>query len=148
MADFSQSVQTRSGNSDTRRGPRLVRRDPRDSYRRLAEEYAAAEEVITSLKMSEQEAWALANAARSSTRELIAVLSHELRAQLQAIFGYTELLEEGVHGDLNPDQLTDVNRIQQSQYQILELLNSVLMRVRTERLAGPVRTAGEGSASS
>lgn len=91
--------------------------------------------------MSEQEAWALANAARSSAQELVAILSHELRAQLQASFGYAEMLEGGVHGNLNPDQLIDVNRIQQSQHQILDLLNSVLMRIRAERLAAPVPTA-------
>lgn len=88
--------------------------------------------------MSEQEAWALADAARSSTRDLISLLSHELRTPLQAIFGYTELLEEGIHGKLNADQLTDVNRIQESQHLLLDLLNSVLLRVRTERLAAPV----------
>lgn len=115
-----------------------MRRDPHDSYRQLAEDYAAAEEVISSLKMSEQEAWALAKAARSSARELVAILSHELRDPLQSMFGYAELLQEGIHGDLNPDQLIDVNRIQESQHQLLELLNSVLMRVRTERLAAPV----------
>ena len=87
--------------------------------------------------MSEQEAWALANAARTSTREIISVLSHELRTPLQAIFGYAELLEEGIHGKLNADQLSDVSRIQQSQHQLLDMLNGVLSRVRTERLAAP-----------
>ena len=87
--------------------------------------------------MREQEAWALADAARTSTRELISILSHELRTPLQAIFGYSELLEEGIHGKLNADQLTDVNRIQESQHLLLDLLNAVLMRVRTERLAAP-----------
>ncbi len=114
-----------------------MHRDPRDSYRALAQELAAAEETIASLAMSEQEAWALADAARASAREIISILSHELRTPLQAIFGYAELLEEGIHGKLNADQLSDVSRIQQSQHQLLNLLNGVLMRVRTERLAAP-----------
>ncbi len=117
----------------------MVRRNPRDSYRALAADLAAAEAMIESLAMSEQEAWALADAARTSTRELISLLSHELRTPLQAIFGYAELLEEGIHGKLNADQLIDVNRIQESQHQLLAMLNGVLMRVRTERLAAPAR---------
>jgi signal transduction histidine kinase len=141
VRDFSPTVQTRSEPPEYPRGPRRVRRDPHDSYRQLAEDYAATEEVIAALKMSEQEAWALANAARASARELVSLLSHELRNPLQAIFGYAELLQEGIHGDLNPDQLIDVNRIQESQHLLLDLLNSVLMRVRTERLASPVRSA-------
>ncbi len=91
--------------------------------------------------MSAQEAWALAETARASTREIISILSHELRTPLQAIFGYAELLEEGIHGELNADQLSDVSRIQQSQHQLLDLLNGVLMRVRTERLA-PQKAGG------
>ncbi len=87
--------------------------------------------------MSAQEAWALANAARASTQEIISMLSHELRTPLQAIFGYAELLEEGIHGELNQDQRTDVSRIQQSQYEVLKLLNRVLLHVRAERLAMP-----------
>jgi len=139
VSDFAPFVQNRSGHPDFQRGPRRVRRDPGDSYRQLAQDYAATEDLIAELKMSEQEAWALANAARSSARELVKLLSHELRNPLQAIFGYAEMLQEGIHGDLNADQLTDVNRIQQSQHQLLDLLNSVLMRVRTDRLAAPTR---------
>jgi Signal transduction histidine kinase len=141
VPNISRSAQTRSDTPEFPRGPRRVRRNPRESYRQLALDYEATEELIAELKMSEQEAWALADAARSSARELVALLSHELRNPLQAIFGYAELLQEGVHGDLNPDQLIDVNRIQESQHQLLQLLNSVLMRVRTERLAAPASSA-------
>lgn len=143
MSNSLSAVQIRTGNPGSRRGPRRVRRDPHDSYRAMANDLAAAEAMISSLAMSEKEAWALADATRSSTLELISLLSHELRTPLQAIFGYTELLEEGIHGKLNQDQMTDVNRIQQSQHQLLNLVNSVLTRVRTERLAAP-RGGGGG----
>ena len=95
--------------------------------------------------MSEHEAWALANAARTSTQEIISMLSHELRTPLQAIFGYAELLEEGIHGELNQDQRTDVSRIQQSQHEVLNLLNRVLLQVRAERLATPQADSGAES---
>lgn len=130
-------TQTRAGVARPPHGPRRVRRNPRESYLALAGDLAAAEEMIDSLEMSEQEAWALANAVRSATSEIISLLSHELRTPLQAIVGYAELLEEGIHGKLNPDQLTDVNRIQESQHQLLALLNAIVMRIRTERLAAP-----------
>jgi signal transduction histidine kinase len=130
-------VQNRPGTARPPRGPRRVRRNPEDALRALASDLADAEEMIDSLTMSEHEAWALADAARKSTREMISILSHELRTPLQAIVGYAELLEEGIHGKLNADQLIDVNRIQESQHMLLDLLNGVLMRVRTERLAGP-----------
>lgn len=137
MTNPQQSPSPRNGTARPPRGPRRVRRNPRDSYRALAEELAAAEDTIEELSMSEQEAWALADAARSSTKEVISMLSHELRTPLQAIFGYAELLEEGIHGELNADQKTDVSRIQQSQHEVLKLLNHVLLRVRAERLASP-----------
>lgn len=77
----------------------------------------------------------MADAARSSARELISLLSHDLRTPMQAIYGYAELLEEGIHGKLNKDQLADVVRIQEGQHQVLALLNRMLMRVKIERLA-------------
>jgi signal transduction histidine kinase len=87
--------------------------------------------------MSEQEAWALANAARTSTKEVLSMLSHDIRTPLQAIYGYAELLEEGIHGDLNENQRTDVSKIQQSQHEVLNLLNRVLVQIRAERLESP-----------
>jgi signal transduction histidine kinase len=101
----------------------------------LARDLAAARQLIVSLTMSEREAFARAEALGAATRELLSLLSHELRTPLQAIFGYTGLLEAGVHGTLNEDQLLDVSRIQESQKELLGMLNTVLQRVRTERLS-------------
>ena len=116
------------------RGPRLVRRNRGESLRFLAHDLAAAHQLIDSLTLSESEAWARAETLGAATRDLLSLLSHELRTPLQAIFGYTELLEAGIHGKLNDDQLLDVSRIQESQRQLLGMLNGVLQRVRTGRL--------------
>jgi signal transduction histidine kinase len=116
------------------RGPRLVCRNRTQSLRFLAHDLAAAHQLINSLTVSESEAWARAEALGAATRDLLSLLSHELRTPLQAIFGYTELLEAGIHGKLNEDQRLDVSRIQESQKALLNLLNAVLQRVRTERL--------------
>jgi signal transduction histidine kinase len=45
---------------------------------------------------------------------------------LQAIFGYTELLEREIHGPLNESQRGDLLRIQQSQQHLLSLINTIL----------------------
>ena len=58
--------------------------------------------------------------------DFLALLSHEFRTPLQAIFGYTELLERQVHGPLNEAQLGDLRRIQQSQQHLLGLINTIL----------------------
>ena len=137
MSNSLSIAPARTGTPHGGRGPRRVRRDPRESFRALARDLAAAHELIDSLALSEREAWALATASRNYPNELIAILSHELRTPLQAIFGYSELLEGGIHGALNDDQRNDVTRIQESQQRLLDLLNSLVARVRMERLAAP-----------
>lgn len=120
-----------------RQAPRLVRRDPQASLRRLADDLAAAHDLIESLEISELEARAKAEAVGEAAHDVLSILSHELRTPLQAIFGYAELLEAGIHGNLNEAQRLDISRIQQSQKQLLMLLDSVMRRVRTERLPPP-----------
>jgi signal transduction histidine kinase len=54
------------------------------------------------------------------------ILSHEFRTPLQAIFGYTELLERELHGPLNDTQHRDLLRIQQCQQDLLDLITATL----------------------
>ena len=58
--------------------------------------------------------------------DFLALLSHEFRTPLQAIFGYTELLEREIHGPLNEAQRRDLMRIQQSQQHLLGLVTTIL----------------------
>jgi len=58
--------------------------------------------------------------------EFLAITAHEFRTPLQAIFGYTELLERQIHGPLNEPQIRDLRRIQQSQQHLLGLINTIL----------------------
>jgi signal transduction histidine kinase len=58
-------------------------------------------------------------------RDRLELLSHQLRTPLQAIFGYTELLEREIHGPLTDAQRRDVRGIQQSQQQLLGLIDSL-----------------------
>ncbi len=62
-------------------------------------------------------------ASRTAQLEL---LSHEFRTPLQAIVGYTELLDREIHGPLNDAQRRDLLRIQQSQQLLLGLITTIL----------------------
>ena len=87
---------------------------------------AAANRVKDELLISERQAREQAETANRVKSEFLAVLSHEFRTPLQAVFGYTELLEREIHGALNEMQRRYVQRIQQSQQHLLGVINTVL----------------------
>jgi signal transduction histidine kinase len=70
--------------------------------------------------------------AHRSRRDFLAVMSHELRTPLNAIAGYAELIELGVHGPINAQQLDAVQRLQRSQRHLLGLINGMLNYARVE----------------
>ena len=87
---------------------------------------AAANRVKDELLLSERQAREHAEAADRVKAEFLTLLSHEFRTPLQAIFGYTELLDRQIHGPLNQAQLRDLHRIQQSQHHMLGLITTIL----------------------
>ena len=86
------------------------------------------DQLIYSERKSREEA-EVANRVKS---DFLALLSHEFRTPLQAIFGYTELLEREIHGPLNDSQRQDLKRIQQSQQHLLGLITTILDFARLE----------------
>jgi signal transduction histidine kinase len=54
------------------------------------------------------------------------LLSHEFRTPLQAIFGYTDLLEREIHGPLTETQRRDLLRIRQCHQHLLDLITASL----------------------
>lgn len=64
--------------------------------------------------------------------EFVANMSHELRTPLNAILGNTEMLQEGIYGDLNQRQHEAIGTIDQSSSHLLELINEVLDLARIE----------------
>ena len=93
---------------------------------------AAANLKKDQLIFSERKAREEAEVANRVKSEFLALLSHEFRTPLQAIFGYTELLEREIHGPLNEAQLRDLKRIQQSQQHLLGLITTILDFARLE----------------
>lgn len=56
----------------------------------------------------------------------LAIMSHELRTPLNSIIGYGELLEDEIVGPLNEVQREHLERIRESGWHLLELINQIL----------------------
>jgi signal transduction histidine kinase len=108
------------GKADPRGAPRRAR----ESSNRFAEEDLRLQnqQLRDALRKAREE---LEDSNRVKS-EFLALLSHEFRTPLQAIFGYTELLEREIHGPLNTAQRRDLMRIQESQQHLLGLVTTIL----------------------
>jgi len=58
--------------------------------------------------------------------EFMSTMSHELRTPLNAIIGFTDLLLEGVYGELNDDQLEFINDIKSSAEHQFDMIKHIL----------------------
>lgn len=93
---------------------------------------AAANRMKDDLLVRERLAREQAEGANRTKSDFLALLSHEFRTPLQAIFGYTEVLEREIHGPLTDAQRSDLRRIQQSQQHMLGLITTILDFSRIE----------------
>jgi signal transduction histidine kinase len=82
-----------------------------------------AENLVLTRERKAREEAEVSNRIKS---DFLALLSHEFRTPLQAIFGYTELLEREIHGPLTEPQRRYLQRIQQSQQLLLGLITTIL----------------------
>jgi PAS domain S-box-containing protein len=62
----------------------------------------------------------------------VSIASHELRAPLNAILGYAEMLKEGVFGSLTGEQSDAVKRVLANTNQMMSLANNLLDQARME----------------
>lgn len=125
----------RLADDDLRLENQQLRKLNRDLERRVAartSQLAAANRLKDELRASERKAREEAETSNRAKSDFLALLSHEFRTPLQAILGYTELLEREIHGPLNDSQRRDVARIQQSEQHLLDLITAVLDLAKLE----------------
>jgi signal transduction histidine kinase len=65
--------------------------------------------------------------ARRAKEDFLANLSHELRTPLSAIIGYSSILTEELERVVDPDQRAALDRIQANSYDLLNLVEGVLL---------------------
>ena len=92
---------------------------------------AAANRLKDELLASARRAREEAEKSNRLKSEFLALLCHEFRTPLQAVFGYTELLDAEIHGGLNESQRRYVHRIKESQQHLLDLIDTILQRADT-----------------
>lgn len=99
--------------------------------RKLAESALQAERASLTQRVEERtRELSVANAelARSSRLkdEFLASMSHELRTPLNAILGMSEAIQEGIYGEVDPDQDKPLRAIVDSGRHLLDLINEIL----------------------
>ena len=62
----------------------------------------------------------------------VSSVSHELRTPITSILGYTEMLEDGVYGELRVEQLDAVRRVAANSTRLLSLINDLLTLSRVQ----------------
>ena len=88
---------------------------------RLVETLAAEREAVERLREVDQ-----------VKDSFVSSVSHELRTPITSILGYTELLEDGVYGELVPEQLDAVRRVSSNSTRLLTLIDDLLTLSRVQ----------------
>ncbi len=109
------------------------RTEERDQYAAKLEELNRNLEQIVEMRTQEL---AIANedlkAASKHKSQFLANMSHELRTPMNAILGFTELLRDGVYGELSPKMLEIIEKIQKNGQHLLAMINDVLDLTKIE----------------
>ena len=98
----------------------------REAYREISEKNRKLEEIVEDRKEFDR---------RKSN--FLAMVSHELRTPLTSIIGYSDMLSEGIAGDLAEEQRQFVQTIKSKGDELLKIISSILdfSRIDSGRLS-------------
>jgi signal transduction histidine kinase len=96
-------------------------------------------ELFYSLKSSRDEL----EKANQVKDEFLGIVSHELRTPLNVIMGYTGLLQEGMFGELSPEQNNALHTVTIQSQDLLSIVSKILQATRIEsgEIIPVIRTA-------
>jgi PAS domain S-box-containing protein len=114
----------------------------------------AAEAALRGAHAAAEEARHHAEEANRAKSMFLATMSHEIRTPINAVMGYSDLLDMEIAGPLNAEQRMQLGRIRASSMHLLGLVNEVLDfsrleadRVAVDRSAGRLGPAVAGALS-
>lgn len=96
-----------------------------DLHRLREQSYRYSEELLIKNEAIARQNTVLEEVSRMKS-EFLANMSHELRTPLNAIIGFSELMKDGISGQLNKTQQEHVNLIYSSGQHLLSLINDIL----------------------
>ncbi|HKO16421.1 MAG TPA: CHASE3 domain-containing protein [Gemmatimonadaceae bacterium] len=96
------------------------------------EELESTTEELEQRTVDLERARAAADAASHAKSQFVASMSHEIRTPINAVVGYTDLLEMGLSGPITEQQRQQLGRIRASSRHLLGLVNEVLDLAKVE----------------
>jgi PAS domain S-box-containing protein len=100
-------------------------------FRTLGDQLAIAIENARAFQIQQETAERLREVDRLKS-QFLANMSHELRTPLNSIIGYSEVLLDGLDGDLSEDAIEDVEAIHNGGKHLLSIINDVLDLAKIE----------------
>lgn len=114
-----------SGNSSVE-VPGTERRDEIGAMARGVEAFATVTKDLRDREQSLMESRGLAEAASQHKSQFLANMSHELRTPLNSVLGFTEMLSDGIYGELPDKAKLALAKVEKNGRHLLGLINDIL----------------------